>query len=137
MYRLLFYLIVCLIFICCTDNQKDSPLSTISEDLSCEHISYSDYPNGMTQVKDQQGQVIAEGHLNDGVPEGFWKHYDQNGNIQKEGHYTDGKLNGFWKVYAEDGTSILEGHFSNCEPYGFWKILEEGVGHETIFEGNL
>ena len=69
------------------------------------------------------GNMKAEGWINNSLKEGYWKFYYRNGKLQKEGHISKDRPIKYWYFYREDGKRESEGHFSKGIKHMWWLVL--------------
>ena len=74
MKRILFILLLTILFIGCGQNDSIKQTGSIKEYY-------------------ENGQLKSEGNVVTGQQNGIWKYYYENGQLEFEGNYIDGKLN--------------------------------------------
>ncbi len=84
------------------------------------------------------GNLKAEGWINNAKKEGYWKFYHRNGNLQKEGHISNDKPIKYWYFYRENGTLESEGHFSKGTKNMWWLFYDnmERIYHKCQLKNN-
>jgi antitoxin component YwqK of YwqJK toxin-antitoxin module len=60
--------------------------------------SYSTDINGWTRNYFDNGALMNEGNVENGLPEGLWKFYTPDGKLKRLGRYLHGKENGKWLI---------------------------------------
>lgn len=78
------------------------------------------------------GQVAEEGHYINGKKTLFWYFYYPNGKLEKEGHYNGGNKVGYWYFYNKNGTVLKEGHYHNGIAENWWIFYENQ--YKTIYQ---
>jgi hypothetical protein len=80
------------------------------------------------------GQMKAEGWIENGRKNYFWISYFENGNKKSEGHYLNDTKRDWWVFYNEIGQKTNEGHYTAQVKTGFHHIYEDG---KPIYAGHF
>lgn len=73
--------------------------------------------NGIKQLKDKNGKVLAEYTCTNGLRNGAYKEFDKAGDIVVIGNYTPDGKDGLWKYY-KDGLLYKEQNYKNDKLHG-------------------
>ena len=66
------------------------------------------------------GQMMSEGHYENGRQTGRWVRWHDNGQMMSEGHYENGRQTGQWVSWHDNGQMMSEGHYENGRQTGRW-----------------
>lgn len=80
--------------------------------------------------KNNQGVIIGEGWIKNGVRNGYWKFYDDQHQLSQTGHYINDQKDGYWHEYNQ-GKLSAEGHFKNNHKTNWWTFYNSS-GYRTI-----
>ncbi|SHI67088.1 toxin-antitoxin system YwqK family antitoxin [Pseudozobellia thermophila] len=84
-----------------------------SEQVGRYHKTY--YPNG---------NLKAEGWVQNGDKTDYWKFYHLNGTLSEEGHFAQNERNGYWHFYNSSGTKEKEGHYNKGLKTKWWLFYD-------------
>lgn len=111
MKNLLFILGV-LFLISCNNMGNNSSNAVDGNDYKLESIKGSSVQKAIKMAED--GTVIEEGFINNGVKDGEWIGYNEaNGNLSSITPYMNGKLNGYYFEFDDRGYLVTQAGFIN------------------------
>lgn len=77
--------------------------------------------NGLCHKVDEDGRLIEQYYLNDGMAEGPFIKYHLNGRVQCQGEYLHGHGEGEMRMWDESGKLLRIIHASNGQLHGEWR----------------
>lgn len=80
------------------------------------------------------GQIKAEGWLEDDKKTEFWIYYHNNGKVAAKGHYKADHMHGYWHFYHLSGDIEKEGHFIEGSSENWWIFYELGSLKKSKFQ---
>lgn len=90
--------------------------------------------SGKARLKDNSGNVIYVGHIEQGNIEGFGTQYDLNGNVVYVGNFSNAQYSGSGELYY-NGYVMYKGEFSQNLYNGEGNLLDENGN--TIYSGSF
>jgi len=88
---------------------------------------------GYKRIFDEDGNLLYEGNLTNGVFDGYGKFYDQ-GKLTYEGDWKKGIYSGFGTLYDQRGDVLYRGDIRDGTPSGWGTIYENG---KMKYQGGL
>lgn len=84
--------------------------------------------SGKAKIIDENGQVVYEGFLQDGLYTGYGKLYlSEDSVLLYEGEFLNGLRHGFGTSYDEHGIITYKGNFANDAPHGLGETYQNGI----------
>lgn len=80
------------------------------------------------------GQIKAEGWMQEGEKTDFWIFYHRNGQVAAKGHYMSDIMHGYWHFYFKNGKPEKEGHFVKGSLENWWIFYELGSRKKSKFQ---
>ena len=103
------------------DNGQPAKVRIYNRENQCvREVDY--YDNGM---------VMMEGEMKDGVRNGEWVSYFLDGKVQSSGFFENDVRTGKSLVYYENGNLWMDGSYKNGKKSGLWIYYDE-QGYETF-----
>lgn len=83
------------------------------------------------------GQLKAEGWIEEGSKERYWFYYYPNGSLKSKGNFKSNTRSGYWYYYDEKGLLHKEGHYEDGVATSWWRYYH-GDTIETVIlkQGN-
>lgn len=81
----------------------------------------AEWPDGWTEERGENGNVIAEGVIELGRREGLWREFFEDGELRRSLTYQGGIEHGPLREYESGGTRIANGSYSHGARHGGWK----------------
>jgi antitoxin component YwqK of YwqJK toxin-antitoxin module len=70
------------------------------------------------------GNLKAEGWMDEDSKENYWYHYYPNGNLKSKGSFKYNKKSGYWFYYDELGSPHKEGHYKKGLATSWWRYYD-------------
>ena len=103
------------------DNGKPAKVRVYNRENQCvREVDYYD-----------NGTVMMEGEMKDGVRNGEWISYFLDGKVQSTGFFENDVRTGKSLVYYENGNLWMDGSYKNGKKSGLWIYYDE-QGYETF-----
>jgi hypothetical protein len=75
--------------------------------------------HGKYEIRGDEGQMLIDGHFENGEPSGVWKYYHvAHGGLHKSGEIQDGKMEGLWQQRDTSGAVVQEINFRGGKIHG-------------------
>ena len=123
---LLFSLLLALMLASCHDGLRKEIVSTYDNGQPAK-VRYFDKDNQCVREVDyhDNGIVLMEGEIKDGLRSGEWTSYFSDGKVQSTGFYVKGIRSGKGQIFHENGHLWMDGWYKDDHKCGEWIFYDE------------
>lgn len=144
-------LLLCVVLIPFMGNAQDFEMPDIPETALMAPTAYPGFvsfygfdgtPLDTNVVFNEEGQLVASGQMDNGVPMGSWQAWHPNGKVSATGTIEGADMTGLWTFYHDNGKVAAKGYMDTmsfelgCAGSGNYKQMSYYVGAWTYYHEN-